>query len=101
MGVLVYAGLRISEARALRWTAIDFEAGVIRVARGWDDHEGEQDPKSDAGVRAVPVIGRVRAELARHKLATGRDGNDLVFGRTAVDAFVRSTVHAQTLVAWG
>ena len=39
--VLFYAGLRISEARALRWTAIDFDAGVICVQHGWDDREGE------------------------------------------------------------
>jgi integrase len=95
--VLFYTGLRISQARALRWTAIDFDAGVICVQHGWDDHEGEQNPKTDAGVRDVP---RPR-ELARHKLATGRDGDDLVFGRTDVEAFVRSTVRAQTLVAWG
>jgi integrase len=99
--VLFYAGLRIGEARALRWTAIDFDAGVIRVQHGWDDHEGEQDPKTDAGTRAVPLIGRVRAELARHKLATGRDGDDLVFGRTADAAFVRSTLRTHTLQAWG
>ena len=99
--VLFYAGLRIGEARALRWTAVDFDGGVIRVARGWDDQEGEQDPKTRAGLRDVPLIGRVRAELARHKLATGRDGDDLVFGRTAAAAFVRSTVRTQTLLAWG
>jgi integrase len=99
--VLFYAGLRIGEARALRWTAVDFDGGVIRVARGWDDQEGEQDPKTDAGVRDVPLIGRVRAELASHKLATGRDGDDLVFGRTAAAAFVRSTVRTHTLLAWG
>jgi|SRR4051794_5272615 integrase len=98
--VAFYCGLRVSELRALRWSAVDFNAGVIRVVAGWDDAEGEQDPKTFAGIRTVPLIGRVRAELARHKLATGRDGDDLCFGRTATEAFVRSTLRAHTLGAW-
>jgi hypothetical protein len=46
------------------------------------------------------MTGKVRAELARHRLATGRGGDDLVFGRTAADAFVRSTVRARAIKAW-
>lgn len=98
---LFYCGLRIGEARALRWTHVDFEQGVIRVQAGWDDAEGEQETKTDAGVRIVPMTGKVRAELARHRLATGRGGNDLVFGRTASEAFTRPTVRTQALKAWG
>ena len=96
----LYAGLRIGELRALRWTAVDFDAGVIRVQAGWDDVEGEQDTKTRAGQRTVPLAGRLRAELARHKLVTGRGGNDLVFGRTAADAFTRSTVRSRANDAW-
>jgi integrase len=100
--VLFYAGLRISEARALRWTDIDLEAGELHVRRGWDDVEGEQDaPKTDAGVRSVPLAGRLRHELVRHKLATGRGGDDLVFGTTATVAPDRSTIRRRALKAWG
>ncbi len=95
-----YAGLRVGELRALRWSHIDFEAGVIRVQAGWDDQAGEQQTKTQAGERTVPLVGRVRAELARHKLATGRSGDDLVFGRSRSDAFVRSTLRARALKAW-
>jgi integrase len=98
--VAFFCGLRVGELRALRWSAVDFEAGVIRVAAGWDDQEGEQDTKTEAGTRDVPLIGRVRAGLARHKLATGRDGDDLVFGRTRATAFVRSTLRSRALKAW-
>jgi integrase len=97
----LYAGLRIGELRALRWTAVDFDAGVIRVHAGWDDQEGEQDTKTLAGTRTVPLAGRLRAELARHKLATGHGEDDLVFGRTGSSAFTRSTVRARALRAWG
>jgi integrase len=97
---LFYGGLRIGEARALRWSHVDFDQGVIRVQAGWDDSEGEQDTKTAAGVRIVPMTARVRAELARHSLDTGRDGDDLCFGRTATAAFTRSTVRARALKAW-
>jgi len=70
----LYAGLRRGELRALRWNDVDFDAGVIRVERGWDDDPkvGEIAVKSDAGRRAVPLIGVLRRIIATHKLATGR-----------------------------
>ena len=97
-----YAGLRVGELRALKWSAVNFEAGVIRVQAGWDDQQGEQDDQ-DARQASAPsrLLAGVRAILAAHKLATGRDGDDLVFGRTASDAFVRSTLRARSLAAWG
>ena len=97
---LFYAGLRIGEARALRWEHVDFERALIRVEAAWDDVEGEQGTKTAAGVRTVPLTGRVRAALAAHKLATGRQEKELCFGRTGRDAFVRSTVRSHALAAW-
>lgn len=96
-----YAGLRIGELRALRWRSVDFDAGLIRVDAGWDDYDGEQDTKTAAGKRTVPLVGRLRAELARHKLATGRSDDDLCFGETPTTAFVRSTIRSRALRAWG
>jgi len=95
-----YAGLRVSELRALRWRHVDFDAGVIRVEAGWDDEEGEQGTKTTAGTRTIPLVGRLRADLARHKLATGRDTGDLCFGRTTDTAFVRTTLRSRALRAW-
>jgi integrase len=79
---------------------VDFDQGVIHVQAGWDDVEGDQGTKTDAGVRKAPMTSRVRVELARHKLVTGRGGEQLVFGRTGSDAFTRSTVRAQAIKAW-
>ncbi len=95
-----YAGLRVGELRGLRWQHVDFDAGVIRVQAGWDDQAGEQETKTRAGDRAVPLIGRLRVELARHKLATGRAGADLCFGRTPCEAFTRSTLRTRAIAAW-
>lgn len=96
-----YAGLRAGELRALRWRHVDFDHGVIRVEAGWDDQEGEQDTKTAAGARTIPLVGRLRADLASHKLLTGRQADDLCFGRTATSAFVRSTLRSRALKAWG
>jgi integrase len=96
----LYAGLRRGELRALRWSDVDLERNLIRVARGWDDVEGEQDTKTIAGVRPVPIVEALRAELVRHKLATGRGGDDLIFGRTATSAFSTSSVDRRAKDAW-
>jgi integrase len=95
-----YAGLRVGELRALRWEHVRFDDGVIRVQAGWDDAEGEQDTKTQAGARTIPLTGRLRTELARHRLATGRTGHDLCFGRTRAAAFTRSTLRARAIRAW-
>lgn len=98
---LLYAGLRMGEARALRCGDVDLAAGVIRVSRSWDDKEGAQDRgKTKAATREVAIIGELRPFLTAHLLATGRRGDDLIFGRTATDALTRSTVRTNALRAW-
>src|SRR5919204_259754 len=76
----------LAEARAWR-----DDAGVIRVRFGWDDEEGLIEVKTNAGRRKVPLAGELRRELAAHKLRTGRDAGDLVFGRTGTLPFIPST----------
>ncbi len=75
----LYAGLRRGELRALRWEDIDFEAGLIRVERGWDPEVGPIDPKSRAGKRRVPLASPLRSYLAEHRLRSEGDSDDLVF----------------------
>lgn len=96
----LFAGLRRGELRALRWHHIDLKDNVIRVEVGWDDKEGEIRPKSQSGVRKVPLPSVLRKELLKHKLATGRDGEDFVFGRTETAPFVPSTIRNETYAAW-
>lgn len=96
-----YAGLRMGEIRALRWDDVDLEAGLIRVARSWDDAEGEQQGgKSHAATRTVSLIGELRPYLLAHRLATGRRGDELVFGRTSTEAPIRSTIRSRARRAW-
>lgn len=97
----LYAGLRRGELRALRWSDVDLDGRVIRVERGWDQEEGEQEGKSKAARRTVPIIGRLVPILAAHKLATGREGDALVFGVTDAQPFDPSTARRRARAAWG
>lgn len=47
-----------------------------------------------------PLVAPVRKRLVAHNLRTGRSGDDLVFGGTAADSFVPSTVRRRALKAW-
>jgi integrase len=95
------AGLRRGELRGLQVSDVDFDAGLIRVRRGWDDIEGEIDPKTFAGARDIPMMGELRRICRAHKLATGRHGDQLFLGRSPVDPFYPSTVRSRALKAWG
>lgn len=96
-----YAGLRRGELRALRCSDIDLERNAIRVRRTWDDNDGEQqDGKTVNAVRLVFLIPELRRILIAHKLRLGRDGDDLLLGRTATEPFVPSTVRRRALDAW-
>ena len=54
---------RRGELKALRWSDVDLDAGLIRVERGWDDKEGPIEPKSRAGRRRVPLAAPLRSIL--------------------------------------
>lgn len=94
-GTAFYAGLRRGELRSLTWAHIDLDAGTIRVENGCDDDEGRIDVKSDAGERTVPILAPLRPLLVAHRLATGRHGDALVFGRTDREPFVPATARAR------
>jgi integrase len=96
-----YAGLRRGELQALRACDVDLGASLIHVERGWDQVEGVIDPKSTAGRRRVPLLAILRDHLDEHLLRTGRSGEDLVFGRTAAQAFYASTIDGRAQRAWG
>lgn len=95
-----HVGGAIPELRALRWGDVDLASRVIHVRRGWDDVEGEQAVKSDAGERDVPILEPLRPALAAHRLRTSGAANGLVFGLSDERAFYPSTVRNRALAAW-
>lgn len=48
----------------------------------------------------MPIPNPLARELAAHKLRFRRDAEALVFGRTASESFVPSTVRNRALAAW-
>jgi integrase len=87
----LYAGLRRGELQGLRWSDVDFQRGILRVERSWDQRAGPIAPKSRAG-RRVPLAATLRAELARQRLRSGRAGAELVFGKTGEAAFTDAVI---------
>jgi integrase len=84
--LVAYCGLRRDEAVGLIWAEADLDQGVAHVRQTG----GGDGPKSDAGVRTVPLPAVVvqalktwRAQQAADRLAWGRDwiDNGLVFTR--------------------
>jgi integrase len=88
----LYAGLRRGELMALRWQDVDFEAGVVRVERGWDKETGPIAPKSRAGRRRVPLAQPLRVRLAAHRLGQG-PATELVFGSADGRPFSQAVVN--------
>ena len=70
-------------------------------APAWDDKEGEIELKTSAGRRRVPIAAVLRDHLVEHKLAAGRDGEQLMFGRTPSDAFGGKSLQQRADKAWG
>jgi integrase len=96
-----YAGLRRGELRALRVNNLGLTDNVIDVRQAWDDVEGPIAPKSEKGVRKVPVPATLRLLLLEHLARTGRRGDDLVFGSSAAAPFTPTHIRKRALAAWG
>lgn len=63
----LYCGLRPSESAALIWKDIDFDTGILTVSRTWDKKGRSKYPKSDAGLRDIPIPAIFLDELHDYK----------------------------------
>ncbi|HEU0023737.1 MAG TPA: site-specific integrase [Thermoleophilaceae bacterium] len=95
----MYAGLRRGELRALRVADIDLEGRVVHVHHGWDDIEGRIETKGRIR-RRVPIPETLRVPVAAHLLASGRRGDDLVFGATPTSPFAPKRLQDAADAAW-
>lgn len=95
-----YAGLRRGELQALRCMDVDLNANLIHVRKGWDQVEGEIEPKSKAAKRAIPILAVLRDHLVDQMERTGRTGKDRIFGRSSREVFYASTVDGRAKRAW-
>jgi integrase len=95
----MYAGLRRGELLALRWSDIDLDAQVIHIEQAWDVKEGVIAPKSRAGVRTVPVVRLLHAQLVKQRLLSGRSSG-LAFGRSPDLPFNSRALSSRAVAAW-
>jgi integrase len=70
LATLVFGGLRIGEALALRWCDVDLVRNTIGVTAA----------KTDAGMRDVNILPALRDELVSFRGRLPRSDNELVFG---------------------
>jgi integrase len=78
--VAAFAGLRRSELRGVRWE--DYDGEQIMVMRSvWEGFTNE--PKTKRSKSPVPVIPRLKAILAAHKLACGNPKSGPMFANGA------------------
>jgi len=75
----IFAGLRASEVRGLRWQDVDLKGAKLHV-RQRVDRFGKIGPvKSEAGERTVPIPPRLVNTLREWKLAAPKSKLDLAF----------------------
>lgn len=101
LGLALYAGLRLGELLALEWSAVDLDAGTIRVVRAWDPQaQLYVEPKSRAGHRTVPIAGRLRVLLDDHRVLTDHRNGLLFRGRDGVRPPVPNALRGRMRTAW-
>lgn len=77
--LLIFAGLRASEVRALPWRNIDLKKGLVTVDQRADFKNVIGPPKSASGFRTISIPPTVVAELKKWKLQCPPSDLDLVF----------------------
>jgi integrase len=96
-----YAGLRDAEMRGLRWSDVDLERGVIRLAGGMDQKRNRVALKGrrPGESRDVPIVELLRRELVLWQLESRRT-QGLVAGSTGRDPFTIRWMQKQADRAW-
>jgi integrase len=81
--IAAFAGLRVGEIAALKWSDIDFNAGTLKVERQMvatnKNVMALQELKSNNSYRTVPIPLRLQTILAEYKNKYPRHISDMVF----------------------
>jgi len=97
----LYAGLRYGELRALRWGAVDLDAGTIRVRESWDPLAGSIAPKTRTSQRTTPMPAVLRDFLAGHRERGGEVAEDtLAFSGSDGTPFHAASLYRRADRAW-
>lgn len=74
VGLLLYTGMRRGEVLALRWEDIDFSEKIVHVEHAVTYYKNQPllgQPKSDAGIRSIPLLEPLEALLRRQSSSEG------------------------------
>jgi integrase len=93
--VAIFTGLRCSELRGLGWEHVDLDEKVIRVRRRADFLNKMGPPKSEAGLRDVPMSPMVLNTLKVWRLACPATPNNIVFPSESGAVHSTSNIHKQ------
>ena len=97
----LYAGLRYGELRALRWRAVDFVAGTIRIEESWDPKIGPIEPKTRTSRRTTPMPNPLRELLRDHQQQCEKPAADeLAFGVANGGSFNSAALYRRADEAW-
>jgi integrase len=88
----IFAGLRASEIRGLRWQDVDLKRGELHVRQRADKFKTIGKPKSVAGERSVPMPPILVNALREWKLACPRSELGLVFPTGAGEVEYHSNI---------
>jgi len=75
---IIFTGMRSSEIRGLRWQDVDFKNEEIMVRQRVDEFGEIGPPKSESGIRSIPIPPIVVNCLKELKLKQGK-GTDIIF----------------------
>jgi integrase len=97
--LLAFTGIRISEARGLRWKNVDLSKGKLHVCERADRYLEIGRPKSISGDRTVPLTSYVVNTLKAWKLQCPKFESDLVFPSPKGNPYHLGSVRGQCLIA--
>jgi integrase len=87
LATLVFGGLRVGEALALRWRDVDLVRDTMLVRAA----------KTDAGMRAVNILPVLHVELTSYRIQLTISAEDLVFGTSSGRPHGASNVRRRVL----
>ncbi|MDM9629516.1 tyrosine-type recombinase/integrase [Rhizobium sp. S152] len=93
---VIFTGMRSSELRGLRWQDVDMKRAEITIRQRVDQYRKIGKPKSEAGIRTIPVPPLVISALKQQKLKQA-NGTDFVFANPDGDSRSHSNVVSKGL----
>ncbi len=88
-----FSGLRQGELRALLWANVDFDKRLIKVRHSADILGRINDPKTEAGLRDVPMSPQLVQELRLWKVAQRPNKAGLVFTTRSGAPIRQGSIH--------